>query len=423
MRKTRRGFVSGTLTVFLVLLVVVSHFFFHSADARRKEGVKENDTNEVLADVIVHDTHEMDRVNRSMPSFVNADDESEVKDMLLFPSLEDRHLNYAGSWHNFTLSERDISNARHELCVIRRNGHTAQYLKTDTLHLVTRSDLESCDQSSRVPALKHGKYCKDALSFFDTGVQVEHVLVTFGDVTPNSSLPFITKSRPQTLSHRGILWPLNVDRHFARLDSVDSLDTPWEQKRPRLVWRGADTGRGERTKLVRKFFSDRSEDVDIALTLVLEYGDAAIRRPALGMEALLRNKYLLSLEGNDVSSGLKWMLLSKSVVFMPAPTYVSWALETRLRPFVHYIPVQPDLSDMRERLEWAKGNDRACIGISARATEFMSNFLGYAERNNSRVDAGVKQLLVQNFNDAMSRILGDFQLESCDQNHTSAHSA
>jgi hypothetical protein len=246
--------------------------------------------------------------------------------------------------------------------------------------------------------------------------------VTFGDVTPNSSLPFITKSRPRALPLFGILWPLNVDRHFAKLGSVDLSDTPWEQKRPRLVWRGADTGRGERAKLVRKFISDQSEDVDIALTFVLEYGDSTITRPALGLKDLLQNKYLLSLEGNDVSSGLKWMLLSKSVVFMTAPTYESWALESQLRPFVHYVPVQRDLSDVHERLRWAKSNDELCRDISVRATEFMSNFLGYSERNHSLADVELKQLLVKNFNYAMSRVLGDFELESCDQNHMSTHS-
>lgn len=40
--------------------------------------------------------------------------------------------------------------------------------------------------------------------------------------------------------------------------------------------------------------------------------------------------------GNDVASGLKWMLASNSVVFMPLPRYETWIeesmLEVRLRP-------------------------------------------------------------------------------------------
>ena len=421
MRSGRRGLVSSAIYVFFVLLVLVPPSFLYSAALGRKVSA-EISAKRVPAERSVHGTRDANTANRSTFSLISTDDGSIDRDTSSFPSEGDRHLIYAGSWHHPQLSGEDISSARRELCLIRRNGHVAQDLNTDTLHLVTQSDLENCDKISRVPALQHNKYCKDALSFFDTGVEVQHMLVTFGDVTPNSSLPFITKSRPRALPPMGILWPLNVERHFAKMASVGLSDTPWEQKRPRLVWRGADTGRGERAKLVRKFISDQRKDVDIALTFVLEYGDSTLTRPALGMKDLLQNKYLLSLEGNDVSSGLKWMLLSKSVVFMPTSTYESWALESQLRPFIHYVPVQRDLSDMHERLKWAKSNDELCRNISARATEFMSNFLGYSERNHSLEDVKLKQLLVKNFNYAMSQVLGDFALESCEQNHTGTHS-
>ncbi len=40
------------------------------------------------------------------------------------------------------------------------------------------------------------------------------------------------------------------------------------------------------------------------------------------------------LEGNDVASGLKWALLSQSVVMMPPPQHTSWAMEELLQPWV-----------------------------------------------------------------------------------------
>ena len=174
---------------------------------------------------------------------------------------------------------------------------------------------------------------------------------------------------------------------------------------------------------MKKFYSDLDKDVDIALTIVLEYGDGTIARPALSMKELLRHRYLLSLEGNDVSSGLKCMLLSKSVVFMLDTTFESWALETQLEPFVHYIPVEPDLSDLHEKLEWAKQNEQACREISDHATEFMSNFLGCAERNNSQADIEFKQLLVRSYKNALSQIMKDFLLENCELNHSNSRSA
>ena len=40
-----------------------------------------------------------------------------------------------------------------------------------------------------------------------------------------------------------------------------------------------------------------------------------------------------------MASGLKWMLFSNSVVFMAPPTKTSWAMEEKLVPYVHYIPL------------------------------------------------------------------------------------
>jgi len=37
--------------------------------------------------------------------------------------------------------------------------------------------------------------------------------------------------------------------------------------------------------------------------------------------------------GNDVASGLKWMLASNSVVFMPPPRVETWAMESLLQVF------------------------------------------------------------------------------------------
>mgnify|MGYP001341719663 CR=1 FL=1 len=74
------------------------------------------------------------------------------------------------------------------------------------------------------------------------------------------------------------------------------------------------------------------------------------------MEQMLKYKYILSLEGNDVATGLKWQLASSSTVFMPKPTAESYAMEALLVPFVHYIPVKRDATNVEEMVTWAKSN-------------------------------------------------------------------
>lgn len=53
-------------------------------------------------------------------------------------------------------------------------------------------------------------------------------------------------------------------------------------------------------------------------------------------------KFILSLEGNDVASNLKWVMSSNSLAVMPRPTCETWFMEGRLIPNYHYVEIKPD---------------------------------------------------------------------------------
>ena len=55
--------------------------------------------------------------------------------------------------------------------------------------------------------------------------------------------------------------------------------------------------------------------------------------------------------GNDVSSGLKWALLSRSVVIMQTPTKTSYAMKELLQPWTHYIPIDDRFSDVEDKMK------------------------------------------------------------------------
>ena len=98
-----------------------------------------------------------------------------------------------------------------------------------------------------------------------------------------------------------------------------------------------------------------------------------------------RCKYQLSNEGNDVATGLKWQLYTDSVVLMPAPTMETWALEGALEPFVHYVPVKRDWSDLEARLTWAEAHPAAAANISANARAHVLKTLGASAASERRV--------------------------------------
>ena len=85
----------------------------------------------------------------------------------------------------------------------------------------------------------------------------------------------------------------------------------------------------------------------------------------------LHFRYLLAVEGNDVASGLKWMLASNSVVLMVPPRRETWARESQLQAWVHYVPVQPDFSDLVEKLEFCEAHLHICYAVSQHATDYV----------------------------------------------------
>eukprot|EP00316_Scyphosphaera_apsteinii_P006374 CAMPEP_0119310466 /NCGR_PEP_ID=MMETSP1333-20130426/19585_1 /TAXON_ID=418940 /ORGANISM="Scyphosphaera apsteinii, Strain RCC1455" /LENGTH=84 /DNA_ID=CAMNT_0007314655 /DNA_START=1 /DNA_END=252 /DNA_ORIENTATION=+ len=77
---------------------------------------------------------------------------------------------------------------------------------------------------------------------------------------------------------------------------------------------------------------------------------------------MLENRYLLSIEGNDVASNLKWALASNSVVVMPLPTRETWLMEGLLQPYVHFVPIQHPDRLLAVKM-WMEENDELCQAI------------------------------------------------------------
>lgn len=145
----------------------------------------------------------------------------------------------------------------------------------------------------------------------------------------------------------------------------------FREKKPLPVWRGKSSKNQLRMCLVDTWisrygqFGFTTDDVKIPENYLCA---------PLTPDQILEFKYVLSVEGDGPCENLPWLLRSNSVVLMAAPTMSSWFLEERLRPFVHYVPLSSDFSDLEEMLEWCKTHDSDCEQISRNATHFMSHF-------------------------------------------------
>jgi hypothetical protein len=195
-----------------------------------------------------------------------------------------------------------------------------------------------------------------------------------------------------------IIWRLNPNRHWNPLPEALQKDTAWEEKKNVAFYSGDMTGSynsgskttdletcvsNQRCRFVLMHGSSKLIDARIAFHLGrLKHNTVngtQIVKKKVGVDIIQQYKVLICLEGNDVSSGLKWMLQSQSVVLMPPPTRTSWAMEELLEPWIHYIPMLSNGTNAETMVQWVLDNDKEARRIAERATLFMYDLVYHSQ--------------------------------------------
>jgi len=88
----------------------------------------------------------------------------------------------------------------------------------------------------------------------------------------------------------------------------------------------------------------------------------------------LESKFIMSLEGNDVASNLKWIMSSNSIAVSPHLTCETWFMEGTLIPDYHYIEIKEDFSDLKEKLQYYIDHPEKANEIIQHAHEYVEQF-------------------------------------------------
>jgi hypothetical protein len=297
-----------------------------------------------------------------------------------FPSVNERIKYYMGSWYHYKPLDRSLMCSKFPFFSPENLGKPSNFP-----YIYNESNIDLFPVSRYVRDIKRNviAHASDPSSF--------RMIASLGDGQRAVEWPVFIKSRRLDApdNEKSILVLLNELRHYPDSKFNDARhDVEWEKKIDTMVWRGASTGKRDRFNLVQKYYNATKDGIDVGFSTLDERFISSEEmkkfvREKLNHSELLRYKYLVSIEGNDVATGLKWMLYSNSVVFMPPPTQETWAMEGLLVPYYHYVPLAPDLSDLREKLEWAHKNDDICQRIAHHSTKFIEDLYISGEAKNS----------------------------------------
>lgn len=147
----------------------------------------------------------------------------------------------------------------------------------------------------------------------------------------------------------------------------------WKQKKNKIVYRGSirngspynffnyhDMKNGH-----RQFLYENREKWKHVLDYESNY---------LSITDMCGFKYILDIDGWTNAWGLVWKLYSGSVVMKQDSIWKQWYYDD-LKPFVHYIPIRNDFSDLEEKYQWCINHPDECRLIINNATRFVTDRL------------------------------------------------
>ena len=169
-----------------------------------------------------------------------------------------------------------------------------------------------------------------------------------------------------------------------KIHIIDNIT--FEHKLNKLFWRGSTTGNdilnnNTRYNIVSKNFNiDENIDIGFNHFCQIAYDNnkdafASLYKPGLNVSSQLNFKFILNIEGNDWSSSFSWALASNCCPLHTYPfTYESYIFGNEIIPWIHFIPINIDGSDLLEKYTYCLNNLNQCEQIAYNGKIYMEKY-------------------------------------------------
>lgn len=183
-----------------------------------------------------------------------------------------------------------------------------------------------------------------------------------------------------------------IDKYDRYKDKYEFINKDFSTKVPKAIFRGSATGCGYDDENIRLHLAKVASE-NTTLSEFLDIGITAGKRKfiynskgkigILDLDAYLKKydiargefmdkatqsnyKYILIAEGNVAAHRIATDLLLNSVILLIDSMYDVWCSHLMI-PYVHYIPIKADLSDLRSQLQYCEANPEKMKAIAHEA--------------------------------------------------------
>jgi hypothetical protein len=267
-------------------------------------------------------------------------------------------------------------------------------------------------------------YYKPLLKYFQELIQLHKVKDVDFIIYARDEIPIGNNLEKKTLGIPAFMMSKNTDSIYEKdklllpdafmiekgkwnvlLDKIEeaSASIPWYNKENKLFWRGGAHGSESkylynitnfdklaRLKLVMYSklypdyinaafvnyaeFSNDVEGENLKTVLDLLFGKNPQLKHTKEIDHL-KYKYLITVDGNTCPwLRVPWIMLSNSVLVKQETSNIEWFYPA-LKPYVHYVPVNKQLTNMFEKINWMQNHDAEVKNISINAQNFVKNNL------------------------------------------------
>ncbi|KZC09703.1 KDEL motif-containing protein 1 [Dufourea novaeangliae] len=155
-----------------------------------------------------------------------------------------------------------------------------------------------------------------------------------------------------------------------------NTDTPWKRKVEKVFWRGRDS-RLERLHLI-DISRKHPELFNVSITNFFFFKDKIDKygpgQSPVSFFHFFKYKYQLNIDGTVAAYRAPYLLAGDSLVLKQKSVYYEFFYND-LVPGKHYVPIKSDLSDLVEKVMWAKKHDEDALEITKAARQFARDNL------------------------------------------------
>ena len=161
-----------------------------------------------------------------------------------------------------------------------------------------------------------------------------------------------------------------------RLKTVDDHLIPFEQKESICVYRG--TLENGTTYNFKEFENkDGLNQREYLKKIKGQIENFDFSDEPKDIKDQLKYKYILDVDGfSNTWDATVWKLYSGSVLLKPESIWKQWYYD-KLQPWVHYVPINNDFSDLNEKIKWCKEHEDECKKIVQNARNFVLDELNW----------------------------------------------